>query len=227
MHDATTRYLQTVDAVSDEALAEPSVLPGWSRAHVVAHVALNARGMTRALLGAAHRQPAPIYDSEAARDADIEANARLAPGALRDLSLDACGRLREAFGLLGRLQPGATVDRLPGGPTFPATGLVTMRWREVEIHHADLDLDYGPHDWPEAFLDAIFNTVVHDRQEDAPMLLRTPDGDVPIGDGSGPTITGTRPDLAWWLLGRGRGEHLSVDGELPTLGPWKRRTRAR
>jgi maleylpyruvate isomerase len=30
---------------------------------------------------------------------------------------------------------------------------VSARWREVEIHHADLGADYSPADWPAAFVD--------------------------------------------------------------------------
>ena len=38
-----------------------------------------------------------------------------------------------------------------------------MRHREVDIHHADLDAGYGPADWPEDFLDEMFDRVVRDR----------------------------------------------------------------
>jgi maleylpyruvate isomerase len=27
------------------------------------------------------------------------------------------------------------------------------RWREVEVHHVDLDLGYGPADWPDAYVE--------------------------------------------------------------------------
>ena len=34
---ATARYLGALTVLDDEALGAPSALPGWSRAHVVAH----------------------------------------------------------------------------------------------------------------------------------------------------------------------------------------------
>ena len=38
--------------------------------------------------------------------------------------------------------------------TWPVAELPFRRWREVEIHHVDLDLGYGWDDWPEAYVDA-------------------------------------------------------------------------
>lgn len=222
VHDATSRYLQLVDGLTAEQLAAPSVLPGWSRGHVVAHVALNAAGFARALHALAHGEVVPVYGSQQSRDEDIETWAGRSEGALRELTLDACGRwrtaMRSALGAHGRL------ERVPGVPWLTVPEVVDARWREVEIHHADLALGYRAADWPEAFLDHVFNVVVHDRREEASMLLRTPDGDVPLGDGAGPVVSGSRADLAWWLLGRGEGDGLTADGELPRLGPWTRRT---
>ncbi len=36
------RFIATMEGLEEAALVEPSLLPGWSRGHVVAHVALNA-----------------------------------------------------------------------------------------------------------------------------------------------------------------------------------------
>jgi maleylpyruvate isomerase len=47
--EATQRLVRTVDRLDDEALAAPSGLPGWTRGHVVAHLALNAEGMAAVL----------------------------------------------------------------------------------------------------------------------------------------------------------------------------------
>src|SRR5688572_24297077 len=61
VHDATTRYLQTLDGLTSEQLAEPSPLPGWTRAHVVAHLAQHALGTTRALTGLSSGERLPVY----------------------------------------------------------------------------------------------------------------------------------------------------------------------
>ena len=63
----TRRLVRTVDALDDEQWPQPSLLPGWSRAHVVAHLLLNAEALAGALeaarqdgarLGAAGRRRA-------------------------------------------------------------------------------------------------------------------------------------------------------------------------
>ena len=46
---ATTRYLQALTVLDDESVRRPSLLPGWSRAHVVAHLSRNADAFTRVL----------------------------------------------------------------------------------------------------------------------------------------------------------------------------------
>jgi maleylpyruvate isomerase len=46
----------------------------------------------------------------------------------------------------------ARLTRDVGGRERPASALVARRWQEVEVHHADLGLEYGPDDWPDAFV---------------------------------------------------------------------------
>ncbi len=93
---ASDRLLATVDALSDDQLRAPSVLPDWSRGHVVAHLVLNAEGLAGALTGLAAGEPTPIYASGEARDADIES----------------------ARGGAGRTPSGSGSDRRwPGSPT--------------------------------------------------------------------------------------------------------------
>ena len=70
----TQRLVRTVDGLDDDALGgSPALLPGWTRAHVVAHLALNAEGLAGALRGrrrrASRRRCTPPQE---ARDADID-----------------------------------------------------------------------------------------------------------------------------------------------------------
>ena len=51
LSEATRRLVRTADGLSDDQYAEPSALPGWTRAHVLAHLALNAEGLAGALTG--------------------------------------------------------------------------------------------------------------------------------------------------------------------------------
>jgi uncharacterized Actinobacterial protein TIGR03083 len=48
---ATQRLLGTARIITDPDLRVPSMLPGWTRGHVLAHVARNADGMRNVLVG--------------------------------------------------------------------------------------------------------------------------------------------------------------------------------
>src|ERR1700733_15569183 len=72
---ATQRLLDTARALAEPALRAPSLLPGWTRAHVLAHLARNADAMRNVLVGAGAGEERPAYDSQDARDDDIERGA--------------------------------------------------------------------------------------------------------------------------------------------------------
>ncbi len=225
LNDATARLLNTVDGLTDSRWSEPSLLPGWTRAHVVAHLALNAEGLARAAGGVTSGGRVPMYDSNESRDEDIDKLATGSPTELRERLATGCRGFTGAVAELTPERLDTMVERTPGGPTFPARDLVDMRWREVEIHHADLDAGYSPADWSADFADHLLPLAAWDRGTEHDLVLRTPDGEVAVGAGTGTAISGTAADLAWWLVGRGHGDGLS--GEVPTLGPWVRRTPAR
>src|ERR1700728_1759784 len=75
LRSATGRLLGTIAGLADPVTRGPSVLPGWTRGHVLTHLARNAEGGTR-LLGWA-RTGIPSYESESleARSAAIEEGA--------------------------------------------------------------------------------------------------------------------------------------------------------
>lgn len=229
--EATQRLLQDVDAMTDDDWGVPSLLPGWRRADVVAHLALNAEGLARALDGVRKGRAVPVYASLEAREADIAELGRATPADLRERLFAATAELRDELAAMTEDLEAVPVERQPGGPSFTALESVPMRWREVEIHHVDLDLGYRPDEWEPAFVEHLLGVAAHDRAEEVDLLLRTPTGDLHVGggavtDGSGrvgraSVVSGSAADLAWWLVGRGTGEGLS--GELPTLGPWQRR----
>lgn len=220
IHEATRRFVRTVDALPDEAYAEPSVLPGWSRGLVIAHVALNAEAMAGVMRGLVSGDDVPMYASPASRDGDIDELGSAPPSLVRDRLLAGTTLFHEAWEHMTDDAWAAGFRRTPEAESWPAGELGRMRMTELEVHHADLVAGYSAGHWPESFLDALFNRLIRDRADGPPMLLRTPDGDVPVGEG-GPVVAGSRADLAWWLLGRGEGQGLTGDPSLPTLGPWR------
>lgn len=216
VYDATDALLRTVDRFTPEDFGAPSLLPGWSRAHVVGHLALNAVGFARAIDGARHGRPVPVYDSAEIRESDINEAATMEVGALREFLFSASGQWREAT--QGITDWHCTFERTPGGPELTIGAAVKARWREVEIHHADLGVGYLPQNWSPAFTHFVFDNVVESRRTQVDVTLETIADRIDLGQG-GTVVRGARHDLAWWLLGRGSGEGLV--GDLPTLGPWR------
>lgn len=219
------RAIRTVDSLSDQQWAEPSALPGWTRAHVVAHLALNAEGFARALDAIQDSGSRAIYDSNEARTAEIEDLAAAKSSEIRDRYYAATTRLRHTFGALTAEQWNLSVHRVPGAPAWLVSMLPHFRRREVEVHHADMAATYSALDWPIDFttdlLDLLTrNHATSERTPDFAIKATDLDRTWPVGSYS-PVISGSAGALAWWLIGRGTGEGLTCDdGTLPTLGPW-------
>lgn len=148
--EATGRLGAAADGLTDEQAAAPSLLPGWTRGHVLTHLARNADGLGNLLRWARTGTRIPMYPSRPARDADIEAGAgRPATELAADVRDSAAAFAAEA----ARLDDGAwsaTVESLTSGP-IPASVVPLMRLCEVEIHHTDLGTGYGHRDWPDGF----------------------------------------------------------------------------
>ncbi len=148
--DATQRLLSRARVIAEPDLRAPSLLPGWTRAHVLAHLARSADAMRNLLVGIRSGQERPAYASQEARDADIEHAARLKP---HELMADLAGSAM-AFRTIMRQLPDEAWQvqvRVLDSAPFPAADLPVRRLVEVELHHCDLGSGYGPADWPAAF----------------------------------------------------------------------------
>jgi maleylpyruvate isomerase len=228
--ESTTAMVRTVDGLSAEDLAAPSRLPGWTRGHVVAHLALNGEALAAVLDGIAHEEPdahdeITMYRSDEARDADIDELAAADASELRERLLAGCTAFADAVPRVPADAWERLVPRTPGGSLFRSGDIPLMRHREVEIHHADLGAGYTHEAWSPAFVADLLDTVVVDRAADGPFTVRATDLDREwtVGRGAGPIVSGAGADLGWWLTGRGQGGGLDVEGgPLPNLGPWRR-----
>jgi maleylpyruvate isomerase len=212
---ATARLLETAAAFTDEDVRRPSLLPGWSRGHVLTHVARNADGGTRMLTWARTGVPTPEYASMEARAQEIEAGHGRGAGELLDDVRTSAARFAEAY----RAMPAEAWTRTlrwTSGRERPAARAADSRLTEVLIHHVDLRADYRPHDWPPEFAGAMLATVVSAfaGRADAP-AVRLTDTDSGagylIGDADGArVIRGARTSLLAWLLGRSDGAELGA-----------------
>ncbi len=98
--EATDRLLASAAALTDAGAGEPSLLPGWTRGHVLTHVARNGDGLGNLLRWARTGTETPMYASREARRADIEAGAgRSAADLAADVQATAIGFAAEAASL--------------------------------------------------------------------------------------------------------------------------------
>ncbi|GGV16349.1 maleylpyruvate isomerase [Streptomyces griseoflavus] len=215
---ATERLLAAVGALDNAAVTQSSRLPGWTRGHVLAHLARNADALVNVLEGR------PMYLSGEARDADIERDApRPLDVQLADVR-ESAERLRAAGAVPADWS--RTVE-LRNGVTDRAERVPFRRWIEVELHHVDLGIGYELEDLSEEFTEREigFLAARFAGHPDVPSTaLATVDGRTwTTGGGAAGdpvTVEGTAADLLGWLAGRRDGSGLAVKGgALPSLPP--------
>jgi maleylpyruvate isomerase len=222
---ATGRLLATARTLDDRALAAPSLLAGWTRGHVLSHVARNADAAVRLLTSARTGDRRPQYASGSQRDADIEAGAgRPATAHVTDLATSAA-RIDEAVAQMAPESWAAPVDWLSGRST-PAAYVTWARLREVEVHHVDLDAGYAPGDWPAPFVHRLLHELAADLADAmVAARLRATDLDHELTVGADPAVTVSGPGhaIAAWLAGRRVDTGLTVapTGPLPTVPSWR------
>ncbi|MDG9691876.1 maleylpyruvate isomerase family mycothiol-dependent enzyme [Streptomyces sp. DH17] len=217
VRDATERLLTEVGKLDNASVTESSRLPGWTRGHVLAHLARNADALVNVLEGR------PMYVSGEVRDADIERDApRPLDVQLADVR-ESAARFQDVCAVPADWS--RTVE-LRNGVTDTASRVPFRRWVEVELHHVDLGIGYELEDLPAEFTEretdflaarfAGHRDVAPTRLTDGTRAWRTG------RDTGGPevTVSGRPADLLGWLAGRGTGSALTVEGgPLPTLPP--------
>jgi maleylpyruvate isomerase len=232
--------------MADAAFAAPSLLPGWSRAHVLTHVARNADAMINLLDWARTGVPTPAYASGEQRDREIETGAGRDPAAIRDDVLASSDRLAVAV----RGMPAAAWSVRVGGAqhAIPASDVPWMRAREMWIHAVDLDVGASLSDAPGPMLVALLSDAA-DTMGASPQCppLSLVAGDINrnwvVGRGAAGDehaelssaaehagiedvrrveVCGSAAGLALWLLGRSKGRDLRTgDGSpLPVPPRW-------
>lgn len=223
---ATSTLMDVVERLDERTTHLPSLLPGWSRAHVLSHLARGADGSVNLLLWARTGVEHPMYASDSDREADIEEGALRIPQLLVEDLAASCARLTHAV----RTMPltawtSEVLDR--AGEPAPAYEVLRARLLEVWIHLADLDLGFGFDDIPEPDVELLLEDVVQrfGGRPDVPALSVVVDFDGRSrswqlrGTTSKPVQARGRPGpMLGWLLGRTGPDRL--EGELPALPDW-------
>ncbi len=151
-------FSRTLNELGNDELDAPSLVPGWTRRHVVAHVGLNARALTRLTEWAATGVETPMYASREERDAEIAYGATLPARALRSLSAHAAVHLDVEWRDLPP-EAWAFPVRTALGRTVPVSETVWMRTREVWVHAVDLDNGASFRQLPPELVDALLADV--------------------------------------------------------------------
>ncbi|MGH3343507.1 MAG: maleylpyruvate isomerase family mycothiol-dependent enzyme [Carbonactinosporaceae bacterium] len=244
---STERLLVTAEGFDDDDITAPSLLPGWTRGHVLTHVARNADALGNLVSWARTGVESPMYPSRESRDRDIdEFAARTAGEHAADLRDSAAALDASARDLAPDLW--SRTVRTMQGREVPASEALWMRMKELEIHHVDLGSGYSPAHWSPAFVARALPEVAHQlgaragcpaiviRAEERDRALeiahraepadgtadRTTDDAADDAAAGAPTVSGPEAALLAWLTGRSPGDGLTVEpaGPLPTLPVW-------
>ncbi|MBI4940318.1 MAG: maleylpyruvate isomerase family mycothiol-dependent enzyme [Actinobacteria bacterium] len=195
----TTGTKLCADAVAglDEAgFAAPSALPGWTRKHLVTHLAANAEALLRLLHWATTGERTPMYSSPEQRNADIEAGAQRPGTDLARWFTTSAARLDEALTAMPADAWAAEVVTAQGR-TVPASEIPWMRAREVLVHAVDLATGVTFADLPDAFLSALGDEIRAKRAAAGEQV-----------DG----LVGSLPAVTAHLAGRGTSGVTTQDG---------------
>jgi maleylpyruvate isomerase len=221
LEEADKALARTVATFDDESVRRPSLCEGWSRAHVIAHLARNAEALARLVGWAESGVPTQGYASAEARDRDIEESAQQDAVHLRVDLTTASDQFRlRAQRLRGRGDL-ATVRNLNGMP-LGGDQIPWARLREVTYHHVDLDAGFTFADAPPDVVRAGIAEAVDrlsGRVGCPPLTLLGSDGRRWNVGGGGHEVHGRPAQLLSWLA-RGRVEGLESHAPLPTLPRW-------
>ena len=182
---AHQRLLARLDAQGDFDPRQPSLLPDWTVGHVLTHLARNADSGIRMLDGLEQYEGG--IDG---RRAGIEAGAARPSGEL----------VADVRGSIWRLEQRWAQERAWDGPPakagageVPRRALPARRWRETEVHHADLGFGYTFADMPAEYVRHELRRLEMQWQARQPMGLTT----LPTA-----VLHRPPPERLAWLMGR-------------------------
>lgn len=146
------KLLQSLESLTDEQCREPSALPGWTRGHVLSHLARNAESHVHVLQCAARGEVGEQYVGGAkARKQGIETHAA-------DSAESLVASVRKSIYALEGQWAATNSEGWQGhginsaGSSIAMSDIVFLRWREVEVHHADLALTFMFANWNSTYV---------------------------------------------------------------------------
>jgi maleylpyruvate isomerase len=232
LRSATAELLSVLEKYDWSAadVAAPSLCTGWTRGHVLTHIARNADGIADTVEGALRGEIVERYpDGWDARNAAIDAGSTRP---YEELVEDVRNSAERVDRVLQAVQQ-ADGWELPTAENGTPEGWVYRRTREVLVHHVDLAGDYTPDRWPALFVSTELPEAAKSLEtrvtEGAVRVSVTADGSVSpdhVGAewfaGSGEPVDVSGPDWAVlvWLAGRAAAARGALTAT-PELGEWR------
>lgn len=180
-------FLDSARTLTAAEVAAPSLLPGWTRGMLIAHVTSAGRAALRCVKAAGRGVSAEMYPGgESQRDTEIDSGRNAGVAALVADLADVCGHLDAGLASLPAQAWDLSMKSRRG--SIPMRVVAVQRWLDVEAHRVDLDTGYTTADWSAAFVDVALPAVI----EVLPALRERPDAD--------------RTILGSWRLCRSDGE---------------------
>ncbi len=208
---AHRRFVTAVSGLTGDELTAPTALPGWTRAHVIAHVADGGRAFADLTDAALRGELVALFPGGVEERNELIEKLAVSPDLMAHLE-NGIARL-EALWDRARPEDWRRPVRFRNGDL---AGTVFARWREVWIHLVDCGVGVTPADWP-AELAAHALDFLLSRVPEGITLVAT-DTDQRWGAPNGVPLSGPVRDLAAWAAGREPEQPLN--GPPVALGEW-------
>ncbi|MGI8678018.1 MAG: maleylpyruvate isomerase family mycothiol-dependent enzyme [Jatrophihabitans sp.] len=213
---------------SDDEIHAASLCDGWTRAHVLSHLARNADGIAATLSGALRGEIVQRYpDGWDARDADIEGGSTRPTTEIAADVVASADRLDRVLAAVAE----ANAWDAPTDQNLVAGDWPPRRLLEVEIHRVDLAGEYTPDRWPPLLvadlLPVVAATLPKRVQGAVRVRIDTEGSIVPdhpttewtAGEGEPTEVRGPDWAILAWLVGRPTVVEAALTAA-PALAPW-------
>jgi maleylpyruvate isomerase len=217
---ATQRLLGDTIALSDAGWQEQTALPGWSRAHIAAHLSHHARAIAvmAADLMATHR---PVVWRTNLDDVTLNAEARQRSIALQESLDQSAAALNRSFEAMDDLAWQTSVITSQG--SLPASSFIPDRINHLTIHNIDLDVGYDFTDIDPELARTLLQWNVYrasPRFNTVKLIIISDEGlSLTVGRGTPVEVRGTEANLLGWVTGRKNSSVVLGADELDLAGP--------
>ena len=210
-----------ISELSNDDVAADSLLPDWSRGHVISHLANNARGLSNLIEWALSGVQKDMYVSVEQRGIDIEEGAKR-PG--KEIVADFLEQSKIFSANLDRLIAGSLLSDevvLGNGSHVHPHEITTLRERELLVHLVDLGLGYKANNWTlDWSVKTLKSVSAGKRKERVNFRLLIAGDHTWTMDQNGMTdVIGTPQSLAAWLMGREPDDKLVTSDGSPLGKP--------